>query len=253
MKRSLNYTNRQRIRQSDVSITIALPETGPAFFDAIFSLDEYSLPGDAHVYLEAYHRSEYMRFSYSTVANQRPPANRSLEDFGRTDAVLFRVKAVSSKGALLAEADRIRPALAEEVDQAKQPLLPVRYDDLGDELWQVEFAEDTPVLLVNSEIPDRNSFVRSTAFGCIAWPAILRQVLTRVLVIDDFSDTEAQEDWRSLWLQLGMRLGAEKPVAGSADPGQAADWIERVVASFCKKHNLRSRFETHVLTTDGQS
>ena len=78
--RTLNYTNRKRIRREDARIAIR-EENGVNFFDASLSLGDYGLPGEARVFVEAYRQTQYMRFDFGHVGAMRVPEARILCDF----------------------------------------------------------------------------------------------------------------------------------------------------------------------------
>lgn len=238
MIRSINYTARQKIRRRDLAFTLSESPPSPLYFDAMIDLKQYQLPDDAAVYVEAYHRNDYMRFDFGTVGRLIIPAERTVGQLGRTDAVRFRVKVVAAEGLLVAEADGVRPVNLEESEESRQPLLVVRSAELGDEVWQVSCDDETPTLLINNKVGDRNSLVRSGEFACLAWPAVVRQILTRILLVERFSDTEDDRDWRSLWLRFGLRMHQTFRVPEPANQDEVEDWIEGVVKAFCSKQKL---------------
>jgi len=134
--RTLNYTNRRRIRRKDARITIHEEKNG-IIFDAGLNLGDYDLPAEARIFVEAYRQTQYMRFDFGKVGAMRIPVDRFLRDFDSPEGVLFRVKVVTSAaphGLLLGEADQIRPRKSTEEDQNRMPLLPVVPEDLGDEI-----------------------------------------------------------------------------------------------------------------------
>ena len=58
-----------------------------------------------------------------------------------------------------------------------------------------------------------------------------RQILTRVVITDQHTDPDCDDDWPSLWLKLACTLPgmAPPPQAGKSD--QQA-WIDKVVEAF---------------------
>jgi len=102
------------------------------------------------------------RSAFGTVGSitQIPKESRVLAEFEGSDGMRFRVKVVdcSPEAKLLAEADGILPMSPAETEQNKVPLLPVRSDNLGQELWRIDFedgAQNMPTLVVNEIIDDR--------------------------------------------------------------------------------------------------
>jgi hypothetical protein len=70
MRRRLNYTGRVKINRSDVFIAIQKKDE-LLIFDADLKLDDYGLPADSQIYIEAYRQTVWMRFLFGTVANNR--------------------------------------------------------------------------------------------------------------------------------------------------------------------------------------
>ncbi len=67
MRRRFNYTGRQKIKHSEARIAIAPPDAGPASFDVALNLSRLQLPAHAPVWIEAYYRTQFMRFPFGTV------------------------------------------------------------------------------------------------------------------------------------------------------------------------------------------
>src|SRR5207237_6506565 len=112
---------------------------------------DLKLPGQARVFVEAYHRASYMRFDYGLVSDLRAPANRQLSEIERGSTPLFRVKVIddtSDTGRVRAEADAISPLDADQLDANRTSILPVVKADLGQDIWRVQFetADGRPVL-----------------------------------------------------------------------------------------------------------
>src|SRR5438093_603771 len=148
MPRRLNYTGRKKINRNDASIRVKRNGDGLVFDAdlrlANYRLDEISPP--PRVYVEAYRGAStlWKRFEFGRVGTIQPPQDRSLDEFGVPEGILFRVKVSAegeSLGKLLAEADAIRPRLPDEQDEHGQPLIEhMPADDIGDELWRVDFS-----------------------------------------------------------------------------------------------------------------
>lgn len=248
MLRRFNYTGRKKLSREDIHIALTGAKPIWAFDADLSKLSDYQLPPDARVFVEAYEQAAYMRFDFGTVGSLIAPEApaRVLTEFEGSDNVHFRVKVVdpSAEAKLLAEADGILPLSQEEEDQKKLPLLPVRHQDLGQELWRIEFPEDTqsvPTLLVNVQIADRTAFVRAPAFMSLAWPSILREILTRVLKVENISSFDENDDWMGRWLQFARSL--VPGLAAPKNPDTADEWISSVVSAFAQKFTLLSKFQ----------
>src|SRR4051812_5348630 len=163
MPRRLNYTNRKKINRDDVSIR--LHRNGQELvFDADLRLADYKLDKitpPPQVFVEAYRGASalWKRFDFGRYGTVQAPADRSLDEFGVPEGILFRVKVSAADddalGRLLAEADAVRPRLPDELDAHGQPLIQhMAADDIGDELWRVtDFDGPLPLLKVNSRVP----------------------------------------------------------------------------------------------------
>ena len=239
--RRLNYTARQRIAHQDADIV--LYGTGAeAKFDAHLQLAGYQFPPDARVFVEAYRQTILMRFDFGTVSAPAPPQKRVLTEFPSADEALFRVKVTAASvrpGVLLGEADRLRPREPEQKPDRRMPLLPVVPDDLGDEIWRLEFDGRT-YLKVNKNLHDWKQTVASHVFRALVFPAAMRQILERVLLVERYTETDDPQSWQSQWL----RFAAEIPGAGAL-PAQGEDhneWIENAVAAFARQRRMKELF-----------
>ncbi len=246
--RTLNYTNRQRIRREDARITIREEKDGH-FFDAALRLADYKLPGDARVFVEAYRQTQYMRFDFGQAGMMRIPDDRRLSDFDSAEGVLFRVKVVTTAdphGLLLAEADQIRPRKSTDEDENRIPLLPVVPDEnLGDEIWRVEFDDQQTLLKVNSVLDDWQALARDPAFLTLVYPSVFRAVLWRVPLQEKHRDTEDPDDWRSRWLRFAAGLPGVGDPPDENDEARLDDWIDMAASAFCRRHNIRATYERY--------
>lgn len=249
MIRKFNYTGRVKLKRTDVPMQIL--GSGPVKkFAARFNLGEYHLPGEAKVFVEAYETVNYMRFPFGTVNQITSPPNEELllTEFPGSDAVRFRVKivdATAKHGRLLASIDGILPASPEENDQSKSPLLPVRSKDLGQQVWVIEYpesTEDLPVLCIHKEAGDARTIAQQTFFKSLVLLGILREILTRILLLDGYRELDDESDWRSRWLRFGQKL-----IAGAEPPSDDEDedtrkWIEDVVVMFSASQKCLANF-----------
>lgn len=251
MARRLNFTGRRKINRSDVNIRLCNDENGLRF-DADLKLGEYDLAPDATVHVEAYRSvsTQWKRFDFGRVGAPRIPENRSLAEFAYPEGILFRVKVASSGdalGRLLAEADKVRPLLPDETNQAVEPIIEPVPADLGETPWQIDLDGDRPQLKINDRIPDWKGVVRQPVFRSLVAPEVMRIILREVLVIDrDVGDEDDDGNWRMRWLRFAENL----PGVGES-PGPAAEdetstteqdeWIEEAVNAFCRQAGLLSR------------
>ncbi len=252
--RRLNFTDRKRIRREDARISIL--EAGPSFrLKADLHLADYRLPDDAKVYVEAYRRMQYMRFDYGSPAKPKPASDTLLSVFDSPAGIRFRVKVVSvgaTPGLILAEADGISPRDECDTDDILNDLLPIRADatELGDEFWRVDFDDEQFLLNLNPLFGDPGRICGSPEFRAFVLPAILREILVRIVLVDEPSDIDDESDPRSRWLSFVASLPGAPALDDLSDggrPEEAHEWIDQAVAAFCRHHQLRRQFPAGAL------
>jgi hypothetical protein len=240
MIRRLNYTGRRRIPREN--IRVAIYRNGDIEeFEAAVRCAGLGLPDDAKVFVEAYHKSDWMRFDYGTVARPSVPRDRRLTAFYQGARVLFRVKVVAvgdESGKILAEADRILP-LSPDEERDRDPLLPVRVvDGMESEIWRLAW-DGGPVLELNRNEPDiKRLLTADPRFKWLILPEVLRAVLTHVVQEEMDADEEPFDGTGRRWLEFAQSIYGEPP----PQPGDREDlevveaWVGEVVAAFCRRH-----------------
>lgn len=241
--RRINFTGRKRLTSADVEIT--LNKEQPLSFEVVkLSFQRHNLPEDAKICVEAYRQSSWMRFPLGTIGQPSYAGIKPLSEFNSPEGILFRVKVTSSihpVGQLLAEIDRIRP---ETPEGERESLLPVRPDDnLEHEIFRVDF-DDGPVLLINGRLSSWKEISIGAGFVALAYPNVLRTILTRILRIEKHTDT-MDEDWRSQWLRFARSHPGIGEVPNSDDESDVEQWIEQVLDAFCKRNQIRNKFSLH--------
>ncbi len=242
MIRRYNYTGRKKLNRADAQVLI---DNGPLRFQAALKLGEYGLPADAKVFVEAYRQTNWMRFDFGTVAATKTPNDRQLTEFDTQEGILFRVKvtaATTPEGRLLAEADQISP-IHQAGEEARDPLLAIKPEDLGEEVFRVDYEDGPPILKVNNRFGDWRALVRHPAFACFALPQVLREILTRVLWVEEYYDTEDESDWQARWLRFASLIpGSSEPPESKDEKDRFDYWINDAVAAFARMHGMKNRF-----------
>ena len=245
MIRKFNYTGRKKIRRSDVRIDLLRDDDNQRYFNLSLHLEEMELPETARVYVEAYHRSGYQRFDFGTVGRLRIPADRTLGSISTSAMPLFRIKIVdktSTHGRILASVDKIRPAGGDNQPVGSRSLLFVEYEDLGHTVWQLDLDGDWPVLRLNRTVDEISLIASSDSrFLSLVYPEVLRQILTRILIVDEHTDPDCDDDWPSLWLKLASSLPGMSVPYQTSKAGRRT-WIENAVEAFCANFNLLDKF-----------
>lgn len=248
MIRRFNYTGRRRIPRSRVKIRV----TGGVRrrrFDAELALEGLGLPCDARLFIEAYHRAAYRRFAFGTVGDPHPPTERWLDGIPVQNP-LFRVKVVRVEKGLariVAAADRVVPEDVDRGEEARQSLLPVEYEDLGDRVWALDLESDWPRLRLNHRFEGIREAARSgPEFVTLVYPEVFRAILARAVSEGRFDPDNDDDDWGTLWLRFACReLGRPRPPEEL--DGDAEEWIEEAVNAFCARFQVTSHFERLLL------
>ncbi len=245
MKRTFNYTGRQKIGRKDVSIMLRQEKT-IWVFDANLRLADYHFPRNAEVWLEAHRQNLWMQWAWGTVSALRVPADRRLTEFDVPDGVLFRVRVVQPPGQehhkLVGEADAIPFVKAGEADDRRRHLLMPVPDPLDQQLWKLDFEHDPPQLLVNRDAkPSWKEMARSPYFIALVYPEVLRRMLTRAL--EDWAEDDEEGGWRADWVRFAKNLGGLGTVPPPDQEQEREIWIEEVVGAFCRRLEPRSTWD----------
>jgi hypothetical protein len=234
LQRRLNSTGRKRITRDRIIIELTPPLDTFSFPTATaeINLAELDLDSEARVVLEAYYRSSSMRFPCGTIGSIDIPQKLVLTDIDRGGAVQFRLLVVAAdhSGRILASAEGIKPRQKSDTPE-RQPLLPLRETDLGEELWRVDLNErNGPWLLINSRVPGLAARLRSDVLvqGLIL-PHALREVL-RSLPYE--GEDEDDHDWGDDWRKFLRALDVEVEPDDTADEEAVQDWVEDAVIRF---------------------
>ncbi|MCI0361141.1 MAG: hypothetical protein L0211_21890 [Planctomycetaceae bacterium] len=255
MLRRFNYTNRKRIPRSAVTVRLRTGTAAIPTFDAKIDLSDLRLPGDARVYIEAYHRASYMRFPFGLVSDLRAPRDCRLTDIDGGATALFRVKVVDEKGehgCVLAEADGISPLDSDQTAADRTSILPVVISDLGHEIWRVDFDthDGRPVLELNKAVETIAQIaLGDDQFMALVYPSAVRQILIQVLRKEERWDVNGPlGDWQTQWLRFACSLpGIMAPPRPNGEDDslledQQLEWIETVVEAFCAHQKTLERF-----------
>ena len=238
MKRRFNYTGRTRIKHESITITL-LRDSHASIesFKAVIDFKGLKLPEAARIFVDAYHGTEQRRYDFGTVGKMTPPDDMSLSDLAYTEDLKFRILVVDGDGKIIAAADKVKPT-----DEAKEPLLPVDFVDLGKKVWRIEYndEEGAPILKLNKNIPEIKNISLTPKFFFHIYPAVLREILTHIIFVDKLENQEEPDtEWHGKWLTFAILISGVDPPNLCADDeenfdeGEAEKWIEDVVTEFC--------------------
>lgn len=246
MSRRFNYTGRKRLTRNCIQIHLQQARVGqaPSFSADLRLPEEFALPPQANVYVEAYAGTSCMRFDFGTVARVHQPESRLLEDIDEGAAILFRVKVVDESehvGRLLASASGIRPE-GDDVGGARKALLPLEATDLGEQIWKLDVDREAgPTLVVNNRIPGmKERLPNDVVLTGAIYPEVVRQMARALWDPDTHFSEDAQwvVDWKQ-WLegQLGRGVGEDE----RSDPDSLDQAADEVASNFSSRYKLASQ------------
>jgi len=252
--RTLNYTGRQRLKQADVSLAVIDGKDGK-YFSASIDLtsvrDRITIPSDAKLVIEASNGVKFARYDHGTAATPIFNVTHSLHQFSIDETIGFRAKVVDVSGTLLALAENIRPMSTQKAHQ--HSLLPVSVQPLEDLVFRVDFTEDGPPTLVLNEALDSASeqgikaFAKTPLFISLVFPNVVKEILTRFLIIDEFDETDEEEGgtfWSQKWVRFAKSLNPEViPALSEGDTEPRLTWIETTVKALGRRLNVVQRCE----------
>lgn len=252
MIRRFNYTGRKRIPRANIHITILNAPRGREF-EATIRTKDLKLPADARLFVEAYHKSDYMRFDFGTVGAQRTPPDRLLTAFYDGARILFRVKVVGvgdAAGQIIAEADQIKPKSPDDTKN-RDPLLPVRtVGNMEDQIWRLSWSAGPVLELNNKEHEIKGLITADARFKTLVLPQVLRSVLIRILSEDMDGDTETEEGRvAARWLEFADSLyPSTPPQVGERDYTAIESWADAVISAFCRRNRVLETWQNSLQT-----
>jgi hypothetical protein len=249
----LKFLKRKKLLQSDIKIL--LETTGKTKrFSATLALGAYDVPPNARVVVDAGQLLETIRFELGTVENL---TSGVLYDISRLrgERVSFSVSVLDPTGARkLATAEAIRPNRDPSQDPGVTPLLPVDdSQDLNGPVWCVHFeAEDTtglmdaPLLCIdNKAIGGASStFLSDNKTRALVLPSAMRDILQRILLIDEHEYAPDADTWRDRWIRFAGRLTASDIPAPDEPVSDRLQFIDDAVGAFSRRHMLTQLFIT---------
>ncbi len=238
--RSFNYTGRKKITHENILLAIYTDSDGVNTFSAEFDLSGYKFPSESKVVVEAYYQANWMRFNFGTIEQQSSPDKTNLDEFVDIEDIKFRVKVTdSTKDKILGLADKIKPVINDKSESDIDEILPVKCGDLHGSIWKVEYSDDNgTILVIDKELGDKSILTVDVELRALIAPAAMREILIRILLYENNYDLDDREDWRSQWLLFCKEIGIDDFPKDEDDIEDKYDWIDNVVAKFCRKNKL---------------
>ena len=241
MIKRCNYTDRQKILLKHVSIKIKKTNDEISFDAELSRLSNYQFPLGSKVYVEAYRQEIWKRFEFGVIGSIKAPSDRTLGEFDDADSILFRVKVVplDGKKIILGEADEVGPD-SDEFNSNQKSLLPVRSQDLGGEIWRLDYTSKGVILLIENKVG--KGLAAELIFNSLIYPSVLREILTRILIIEKYNDITDLGNWKTKWLLFASSIPGNDSIPDTDLLEDCDIWISRVVTTFSSNKNLVTTF-----------
>ncbi len=243
MKR-FNYTGRIKILQSDVHVQINHHEGCVPYFNIVLDIENYALPAEASVAIEAHQGTRWMRFDVGKVGLIKNIVKLELLDFDDIEHLRFRVKIIENEtGKLLAVANGVHPFVDDkDVNNNQTSILPVRSTDLASDgvCWKLDYNEMDVSLLIEKELGGKEQVVRSDIFKSLILPSAMREILNCLLKDDWDDELDDVSDWKTKWLLFVKQLGGSMPQKGRDIDN--SEWVDGAVRRLVNKLGNRTDF-----------
>lgn len=243
MLRTFNYTGRKTLETSEASFQLFLPADGNPYFSAELCLQKGKYPGEASVYIRAYHKETSQRFYFGTVDNIIPPHTLALNEVESTENVRFEILVVdeTKQNALILGSGNFQSTYEGEDQSRRKGLIVVKpSSDLGSSPWEIEFDNKDlrPTLLVNKMISDPVYRMKSDpVFQALILPSVMRIIIQKLFFTDDVDDDG--EVYRK-WLAFVSMFDERDPMNLVTDD-EREEWENRVVREFCARFDLTTK------------
>lgn len=239
MKAKLNRTERQRVKRSDVTITV---DQGASVLVSITGdLTSYGFASGATVVIDVSRKARSERLAVGKASRPFELLSAALS-FDTPEGLTYDLKVISpSDGRLLGIASNLKPESTG--DGEAESLLRIRaVNNLGQRLWRLDF-DNGPLLEINDGIADWREYVRKPDFQSLVYPEALRQIAQRV-VLDEPSPDGPLHDWSMFLDELGFPENSRPRAAPGEDLPNLDDvehFADDVVKAFCSRHGILAR------------
>lgn len=237
--RKFNYTNRARILREHIQLTLTKQGDDASVISGSVDLSEFNLP--THVLIvEAYARGVRERFDCGP-AEGKVDIHIELDARFDLDSTMLNLRAVSiaplTVGKIGAAARQVAPDVLDEQGRVR-PLLPFGVsDNLGQRLWALELDDTRPIVRINRQVGNWQSFAVDADFRAYVLTEIAGQIALWLWNNrDQVEDGGIEADWARYFRLLGQDLEAH-----GADT--SADlWVAGVQDAFASKFGWLERW-----------
>ncbi len=258
----MNYTGRESIDRSLIDIigeknapvlTVYL-KTSP-------ELKNNPKYAGCMVSLDAIRSTKAERRELGAVEDLPQSVKVVFKDFPSSNGVSFRLKVVRPIDKMIfGVASNLHEKEEKSSDNdtgSRKPLLPLNWAEQSDNLkgrfWKLNFkVPSNPILLLAKGKFSSLGEVNQPAFQALAFPSIMREILTYAFIVRFENPPQWADDWAKLAKYLGcdelpvLSDRAESPQEIEEHLDAVAEWIDDVAASFaedCRLVEITSEFK----------
>jgi len=251
MKRKFNYTGRKKIYREYISLFLNRDNNGEIkSFSLDLDLEKMNFKQDYKIYVEAYNKTDVKRFDFGTMGKNLTPDDTSLSDIAYSKNIKFRILIVDETGKhgrIIAHADRI----TSETDIETIPILPVDFEDLGNQVWKINFSdiEGAPILILNRNIPNIETIPKTDPqFFMYIIPAIIREILFYIYFVEKIDSIQDPSiEWHKNWLNYAKQILPSENLPENNDnssQSEIIDWVDKVIEEFC--YNYHDKWDSFI-------
>lgn len=240
MRRRIRLTGRRQLPKS--TVTAQMIEVGD---DTIVTLlpkkkDAFSaFPNDARVSLKLFADKRIEILDFGTVGKLASSQKLQSKNFIAPSCQLrITDSGQKQKGLLLGSTDPWT-LMSDDPEQeaASKGIVEFLADKTAPQTWKLEIREDDyPLVRVDERIPSASMWAKTDpVFVATALPVIVSRVFEKILH-EDFPDGMP---WANDWLAWADSVAPGLlPLKNPEDQSELSDAIERLVDSFCQRHEL---------------
>lgn len=243
MRRRIRLTGRRQLSKSAVRVSLSELGGDPLVVVTVAHPEAFKpFPSGAKVSLRLVENKAVEVVDLGTVAKLHTSRKLNLRELTAPSCQLrIADPGHKAKGLLLASTDTWTLRGDDEKNDANsRGILQFLAAETAPQPWKLQINEnDFPLVLVDKRIPNAGLWARNDpVFVGTALPAIVRQILDEILRGQYSDDTP----WVVSWLQWADAiLPGAAPSLPEDDRAVRLDYLDRLLDSFCSKHDLAEK------------
>ncbi len=241
MRRRIRLTGRRQIQKSAVRVELIRVDDRPFVAMAISKLAAFnSFPPTAKLSIRLVENKGIEIIDFGTVGKPRAACQLQTRNFVAPSCQLRVADAATQLGLLLGSTNSwtLRPKSDEPANS--RGILQYLAADTDPLTWKLDIKEnDYPVVKVDKRIPNATAWARSDPhFLSMVLPEVVHRIFDAILREDHSDDVDWVVDWLkwAAWVLPGVA-----PPIGDPDSGIRSDYLERLISSFCARHEFASK------------